>query len=69
MAGGVREEIAELPGLGDYALWHPIARGLRLFAYARPDLVVVVTVVGVPQERALPWSLSLARDALSRAAR
>jgi hypothetical protein len=69
LAGGLREQVAEIPGLGDYALWHPITRGLRLFAYARPDLVVVVTVVGVPTERALPWAQTLARDAVSRAAR
>ncbi len=63
MAGGKREQVEAIPQLGDYAVWHPVDGGVRLFAYWGRQFVLVLTIRGVPPERALPWARELARAA------
>lgn len=60
-AGGKREQLVQLPGIGDFALWHPITGGLRVFGYWGGRWILVLTVMGTPQEKALPWAQELAR--------
>jgi hypothetical protein len=65
-AGAKRDQLVELKGIGDYALWHPINGGMRLFAYWNKDWMAVVTVMGVPEVHALPWSQKLAKTAIEQ---
>jgi hypothetical protein len=68
LLGSSRERIQELPGPGDYSLWFPIDGGLQLFSYWNGEYVLVLTVRGVPEVRALPWACELARTSVAAAA-
>jgi hypothetical protein len=65
--GSSREQIDELREPGDYNLWFPIEGGLQLFSYWNQEYVLVLTVRGVPTERALPWARELARSSVAAA--
>jgi hypothetical protein len=67
MLGSSREQIQELDSLGDYALWFPIDGGLQLFTYWQDEYILVLTIRGVPVERALPWGRELAQASVRRA--
>ena len=67
MLGSSREQIELLPLLGDYALWFPVEGGMQLFSYWKNQYILVLTVRGVPTERALPWARALAAASLQRA--
>jgi hypothetical protein len=65
-AGGKRDQLRELAGVGDYALWHPIHGGMRLFAYWNEEWMAVITVMGVPEVHAVPWSQRLAQGTIQQ---
>jgi hypothetical protein len=65
-AGGKRDQLHELAGVGDYALWHPIQGGMRLFAYWNKEWMAVITVMGVPEVHAIPWSQRLAQGTIQQ---
>ena len=67
MLGGSRDGIQEIDALGDYALWFPIDGGLQLFAYWQDEYILVLTIRGVPTERALAWGRELAQQGVVRA--
>jgi hypothetical protein len=67
LMGGRREQVVELAGLGDYALWYPTYDGIQLYAYWDQHNILVLTVAGVPVERSLPWAQELARKAIEKA--
>jgi hypothetical protein len=67
LLGGRREQIEEIPGLGDYALWVPTDRGLQLYAYWEDRYILVLTIAGAPREQALPWARALAANAIRTA--
>ena len=67
MLGSSREKIQELDAPGDYALWFPIDGGLQLFAYWQDEYILVLTIRGVPEERALAWGRELAHRSVVRA--
>jgi hypothetical protein len=65
--GSSREQIEELPEPGDYSLWFPIEGGLQLFSYWKDEYILVLTIRGVPADRALPWARGLARSSVAAA--
>jgi hypothetical protein len=65
--GSSREQIEELGEPGEYSLWFPIEGGLQLFSYWSRDYVLVLTIRGVPTDRALPWARDLARSSVAAA--
>jgi hypothetical protein len=67
MLGSRREEIRELDAPGDYALWFPIDGGLQLHAFWQDEYILVLTIRGVPAERALLWARELAQRSVVRA--
>jgi hypothetical protein len=67
LMGGKRENVVELKGLGDYALWFPTARGLQLYAYWDTHNVLVLTIAGATVEKSLPWAQDLAKKAIEKA--
>ena len=69
MLGSSREQIEPLPQLGDFALWFPVEGGMQLFTYWKSQYILVLTVRGVPTERALPWARALAAASVQRASR
>jgi hypothetical protein len=62
--GARREQIEELRGIGDYALWYAFPEGLQLHAFWGGKNILLITVVGAPAERALPWAEQLAKHAI-----
>jgi hypothetical protein len=67
LMGAKRDDVVELPGLGDYALWYPTRQGLQLYAYWGEHNVLVLTIAGAPVEPSLPWAQALARKAIEKA--
>jgi hypothetical protein len=67
--GAKREQIEELHGIGDYALWYPFSsgQGLQLHAFWGAQNIMLITVVGAPVERAFPWAKELAKNAIAAA--
>jgi hypothetical protein len=64
--GARREQIEELSGIGDYALWYAFPEGMQLHAFWGGKNILLITVVGAPPERALPWAVQLARNAIDK---
>jgi len=64
--GARREQIEELRGIGDYALWYAFPKGMQLHAFWGGQNILLITVVGAPAERARPWAEQLARDAIAK---
>ena len=67
MLGGTREQVVELRGLGDYALWYPSRDGMQLYAYWDQHNVLVLTIAGAPVDSSLPWAQELAKQAIQKA--
>ena len=65
--GSSREQIEPLAEPGEFSLWFPIEGGLQLFSYWNRDYVLVLTIRGVPTDRALPWARDLARSSVAAA--
>jgi hypothetical protein len=66
LLGGRRDEVKQIAGLGDYAVWYPIDFGLGLHAYQ--GLVIArITIRGIDEEHSLAWSKAVAQRALEAA--
>jgi len=64
LVGGDREEVEEIPGLGDYSVWYPIRDGMALHTYWGGDYILAVNVRGIPVEKGLAWAKEVSKAAI-----
>jgi hypothetical protein len=68
LIGGTEQEIQEIPGIGDYAVWYPMTGGLALHAYWNNEYILAINVRGVDQEKGLSWAKAVAKRAVESTA-
>jgi hypothetical protein len=69
LVGGTLDEVQEVPGIGDYAVWYTMRDGLALHAYWNNEYILAINVRGIePQEKGLNWAKAVAKRAVESTA-
>lgn len=64
LMGGRKEQVEQIPGLGDFAVWYVIGGGHGLQAYAQGHHIVRITIRGVEMKDSQAWAKAVAQRAL-----
>jgi hypothetical protein len=68
LMGGKKEQVQQLQGIGDFAVWYPMTGGMALHAYWEGKYIIAINVRGIDEQSGLAWAKDVAQRAIQATA-